>query len=796
MGSSKEVTTGFRYYMTLFMGLCRGPIDEVVQIRVGDLRAWPVPDRDTSGVVANVINALRNALLAKNAKEKSNGLMVIAEGPDGAGIAQMATGEFTTMDAASINTMRATGTTSIQAKNLFGGDKKEGGIDGSLLVAMGTSNQNITAELLSKKMTGNIPGFRGLTTLLFDGLLTSMNPYPKKWSVRVRRTMNGWDGAVWQPNYATIWMQNGMVKGANGAHIIYECLTNRDWGRGFKRNMIHEESFLAAAQKLHSESFGLCFKWTRSTDLDEFIATVIDHIGGALFTDRTTGQIGLNLLRDDYTFSNLPLFTYTSGLRNVSTSKTSSRNNIANEIVVEFFDPVLNRKREVRVHNLASQQSLGGKITMKKSYVGAPGAGLALRLAQRDLRASVRSLKQFDVQLDRRAWKLVPGDVFRISAPDLGITDVAVRAVDVEEDERGNINAKTVVDVFGVNESTFGDVQPGEWNEPDRSTTVPPRRIVREAQYGDLVRMIDPANLRELTPEFGIVVTLASRPSNLALGYKVATSAPGLSRAVRGTGTFMPSVLAATSVNTVNTVVSFNGGIDLGQVQVGMPVQLANEIARLDDISTLDGITGTITIARGCADTIPNFIAAGEPIFFLDTSDLGADLREYAQNETVNVRMMPFSSTNELPIGSAPDDSLIIYGRHSRPWPPGRVQVNGHGYRSIPSAQSFPLTFTWTHRNRRAIQDRLIAEDEPGTNAEGGTRYRIRVLNAAGTAVVRNVPDINGTSWTYTSAMAAEDGVSGANPLRFELMTERTTGTGETLLTEQSFYRHRILVPR
>ena len=33
-------TIGYHYLLTLFMNLCRGPIDSVVQINVGDKLAW------------------------------------------------------------------------------------------------------------------------------------------------------------------------------------------------------------------------------------------------------------------------------------------------------------------------------------------------------------------------------------------------------------------------------------------------------------------------------------------------------------------------------------------------------------------------------------------------------------------------------------------------------------------------------------------------------------------------------------------------------------------------------------
>jgi len=49
MGKSKKVTIGYWYAMGIHMGLCRGPIDTVVEVQVGDKVACygAPPDFDT-----------------------------------------------------------------------------------------------------------------------------------------------------------------------------------------------------------------------------------------------------------------------------------------------------------------------------------------------------------------------------------------------------------------------------------------------------------------------------------------------------------------------------------------------------------------------------------------------------------------------------------------------------------------------------------------------------------------------------------------------------------------------------
>ncbi len=147
MGSSKKVTVGYKYYMGLHFGLCHGPVDSVKQVLVGDRLAW--------------------------------------------------SGDQT-----------ATGTITILADNLFGGDEKEGGISGDLSILMGTSGQSVNSYLQSK-IGANIPAFRGILSAVWNGgQVASNNPYVKPWAFRVKRILQGWTGgSAWYPEKAEI--QNG-----------------------------------------------------------------------------------------------------------------------------------------------------------------------------------------------------------------------------------------------------------------------------------------------------------------------------------------------------------------------------------------------------------------------------------------------------------------------------------------------------------------------------------------------------------------------------------------------------------
>lgn len=721
-GKGSSATIGYRYYMKMHMGLCRGPIDELVRIKVGDMEAWPLPE---GAQPFNIIDAI------------------------------LGTVRTVTKD----DPIYSSDTRQIRAPNLFGGDKKEGGIEGSMVVMMGRPDQTV-ASYIKSAIGGLVSDFRGVATIFYDGLLCSLNPYPKSWAFRVRRVLQGWDGPVWQPSLASIWLAGGSIQGMNAAHILYECFTNREWGRGLPRAALHEPTWLAAAQTLYNEGFGLCIRWNRQQQLGDFMKDIIDHIGGGIYNDRTTGQICLSLLRGNYDLNSVPLFTYDSGLVSLDEGETISRDDMVNEIVVNWHDPIENKDRQARVQNLASIQSMGATKSNTVTYSAIPVVDLALRVAQRDLKVSSTTLKRYKVILDRRASRMVPGSVFRISAPEKNIGNAVLRAGAVRYGtlSNGRVEVEATVDVFGLPSSSFVSGQDATWTPPDRSAVVASAHMAREGTYAELIQRLSPADLALVQSTSGAIAVLAGKPTTLTQGYRIASKATGESYVKRASGTFDPIAVISSPIGIYDTTVSFQSGSELGLVQIGTAVQVGDEICRVDDIQTTNGQTGTMTIARGCVDTIPAPHTASTKMFFFGSS-ADTDAREYALGEEVSVKVITTTSTQELDIDLAPVDTVVIAGRHALPWPPANVKVNGVPFGTL-GILTGDLTFSWAHRDRTLIQDQLKEHGAPSIGPETGAAYNLRIYpSATSTTPIRTFSYIDGSSVVYTAASRAADGV-------------------------------------
>lgn len=404
---------GFRYGMGIHMGLCRGALDEIVEITVGDKTAW-------SGSIA-------------------------------------------------VNT-----TITIDQPTLFGGKKREGGIVGPLTVLMGGVDQLAPASLATMLGGGPMPGFRGTTTVFFDGIVSSNSAYPKPWAFRGRRILRGWrNDTPWYPETAVISLAGGSVHAMNPAHIIYQALTDPSFGRGWSTEKLNDAAWRAAAARFAAEGFGLCLRWKRPDGVRNFIQAVLDHTGSALTQDRQTGQYALVPIRGDYDVGSLPLFSFDNGLLTLEDDEASSTSAGVNQVIVTWRNPITNKNGVARARNLAAQQAVG-VIEDKVEYEGIPTHELAAQLALRDLKARSGFLKRFKLRFDRRFGDRSPGSCIRISVPTRGIEDMVVRIGTIEDEARsGQLIVKVVQDVFGLDAALFTTDDVADGYSPP-ATLVPP----------------------------------------------------------------------------------------------------------------------------------------------------------------------------------------------------------------------------------------------------------------------------------------------------------------------------------
>ena len=230
---------------------------------------------------------------------------------------------------------------------------------------------------------------------------------------------------------------------------------------------------------------------------------------------------------------------------------------------------------------------------------------------------------------------------------------------------------------------------------------------------------------------------------------------------VRGSGALTSTAFLTSDIEPLTTVVAIQGlrVSDSDDVKVGMAAMIDDEIVRIDGFTLNE-----ITIARGCADTIPSAHEAGTPVWLFG-SDISSDRREYLAGETVGVKVLPHTPTAiPMAIADVPPRSLTFNQRFFRPYPPAEFKCKGdYWFTAVKdlAVTDTELLWSWNHRDRLVQADQLIDHNDADIGPEVGTTYTARVYNASD-ALVRTVTGITGKTWSYPRTQAEVDLPGGA----------------------------------
>jgi hypothetical protein len=525
----------------------------------------------------------------------------------------------------------------------------------------------------------------------------------------------------------------------NPAHIVYQCLTDPEWGMGYSPTIINDASFRAAADTFHAEGMGLCLHWTQQQPIDAFVQTVMDHAGAVLRQNPRTGLFEIRPLRGDYVVGSLPLLDE-SNIRSLESFDRAGSAEAVNEVTVRFDDAATGKTGSVTLQNLAAVEAVGGPVARSVAYPGLPTPVLAARVAMRDLRVLSTPLARVRLRMNRQGYSILPGDVVRLAWPKLGIAQLVLRVARVNTGALadGAIEIEAVEDVFGLGASVYVAQQPVAWQPPDTAPTPIVTRAVIEAPYYELQRQLSAADLSVLAADAGYLLVGAARPRGSAVRFTIADRTAGVGEYEEaGAGDFCAAGKLAASLGHAATSVVLSAPSDPGLIETGTYALIGPEIVRVD---AWDAGTSTLTIGRGVLDTVAASHAAGATILFLGAVN-ASDGVERVGGEAVDVKLLTVAGSGTLGEGLASADTVTFASRAARPYPPGRLRINGLAY---PASAASPLQIAWAHRNR--LQQNLEGDESGNIGPEPGVSYSVEIANAASGAVLHTQAGITGTS--------------------------------------------------
>lgn len=464
-GDTTHTRIGWRYHLGLDLALCHGPIDAILEVRYGDRAAW-------SGTFAHAFE------------------------------------DYTPADLV------------ISAPTLYGGDAegKEGGVAGTFKVYWGSDPQSPDSYLESKIGSGAVPGYIDTCHLVWKGGYIGNAPSLKSFSFVVRRLPNSF-----------YWGYHDIDGDANPAHVIVELLLNESWGAGVPWEHLDTDSFYAAIQTLHGEGFGMSFVWDRRTSCEDMISEVLRTIDGVLYSDITTGKIGIALTRAGAT----PALTLDeSNIISLASFSRTSQDEATNELRVVYTDSSHGHiERALAAQDIAGREAIGEIVSSTVSYPGIRNQELASKVAVRDLRALAAPLAK--AKLTARlplGHTLHPGAAVSLSWARLGIEDMAMRVTRARYGtvEDGKVELDLVEDQYSLGTAIY--------TVPEPYSYTPPAEAAPQPTTGGIV-LCPPALHQHLDAYSEHAIIYAFRPDSSHTGWRavsVDTGYPQLGEACTG----------------------------------------------------------------------------------------------------------------------------------------------------------------------------------------------------------------------------------------------------------------------
>lgn len=681
MGSSKpkKQTVGYKYYRSMFLGLCHGPIDAIRTIKIKDKVAW-------SG----------------NLRRLENGASVIG---------------------------------TIDQPGLFGGEDLEGGVQGLFEVGFGGFNQRLLGvNTDGTTSTGPLSAvgvprpflpvmgtqYRGMAVLNLLDFYWGVNPYLSDVAVEVERYWKDWF-----PEVAQIGID------ANPAHIIYEAVISDQWGMSYSADQIDDDSMRVAAGVLYNEGLGLSMSWSEQQSIEEFIDTILPQIDGQFYFNPKRGKWSLKLVRaGDPVVHQLDPSNF-----KLSLFSRRALGETVNELTARYVSPTTEEYVSITIQDTANAMATGQTIPGTKNYPGVRSEALAAKLGLRDLAALSSTLATAEGVADRSAWNLNPGDLIELTWPAHGIELLRMRVTKTAFAQDSNdVKLSLIEDVFGQDLGSFNGVSPPGWQDgrrpPGQFDVLAPFELpywfVFQASAGAAIAPeVTFAGVLAVTTNTAILqaelyarqVTPTSASYELVDAGNATPSAllsEDLARGVSSTAKILMSSLSGASRIPPDSYAVIGDGDGAEMVRVV-------------------GVVGTDTVLqRAVMDTHPKAWPQGTRIFFIgDGSAFTTDSAPRSMAEVVDYKVTMQTSMGKTTIDDVPVTSVLLEGRQGRPYPVANVTIAGTYWPATVSGSGGTITVSWSTRNRLLQNGPFqLSWNEASVAPEAGTTVLVFAMQA------------------------------------------------------------------
>lgn len=681
----------------------------------------------------------------------------------------------------------------VNKTELFGGNLREGGLQGTVEFYPGRGDQIISEALADRQNAGadpakgplDMPGYRGVVSLFFRGndhtgtrgfALATQNPQVPDIGARFRKADNHLEN-----NVAVILTEDEKWYNANPANMIAACLVDADL-MGGSLSRLDLVSFNEAASLYNDERFGLTLLWTGDTPIEDFVQTILNHVDTILFYDPFVGKLKLKPLRDDYEVSELeelgPDDCVVTDFRRPMIGE-----NIINEIVLSWTNPETEKVETITYQDQGMIAMAGGEIVSEtRDLIGIRERKLGNQVCARELRNAVTPLATCNVEVNRiRAGKRLPGSVFKLTYPLHQIERIVLRVLEVDWGtvDDAKVTLKCVEDVFGMPYAKYTDPQPPIWQPPgkDPETMLENVSYLFRATPFSVISRRRPDAAGELTDDKypQIAINTYVLPSNdqmdlqTYIPFRPAVDGNGEAifvgmgeRFPQGWNILQEALIEQAVVSQIKLDDTHGPGDWPHEGWLGMFVGADEFSDELFVFKNYQG-NGVWNIRRGVLDTVPRKLPWEVGTIVITHSNT-YDGYDWSERFAAAAERYKFRIRTSLGLSSLTEEITTTRpDRPYRPYRPANVRLNGQLFGTLNDAQDPNATFflvwddlheprnwtvslTWSRRNRFSEDQYFYSWDEADVPPEDGQTTEIAILLPNGQEINR-ITGLTGTSY-------------------------------------------------
>lgn len=511
----------------------------------------------------------------------------------------------------------------------------------------------------------------------------------------------------------------------NPIFIIYDLMTNKEYGAGQDESDINLENFKEVAELCFDEGWGLSVYVDSSRSVRELIDDILKYPNLMFRMNKETNKFEIVAIRDDYVFEELPVFDITNIL-SISNYTTGSVDNKLNEVRINYtdFNNFEANTETFQNEGVRFEKSDVSSTTIDYKYLNS--AEKAALVAQREALPLTSELSEITIDVSFESGRLLnTGDVFVFNFEPYSVFNKVFRVKKVEFSEGGKYAARITAmqDHFGLTHTTSEPSPKSNWGKPDASVVPMDLQVIEAPRF--------------FSRESQKVYCFGEKPINKLTGFELWINEKFDSNAFD----FAPTAAVLdtyskseeTEMIVSGDLTHFNSytedDLEKGANMMVFDTEEGLEFASFKTFEYFEGNWKIKGLKRGCLDTLPKNINTSTRIFF---TYYGAAVSQQSELEIGNTyqinALTKISESKKLKIEDSVDIFKQINNRKDRPICPAGLRVNGLFFNETIGLDD-ELSLTWHIRNKvnqNVFKSFSLDNEEL---LENGTVYSLTILD-------------------------------------------------------------------